>query len=173
MNRREFLRNHGVVCAGLALTRAISSPALPSPSAGWRTFDVVTKVELLNPKGVSSIWLPAALVRDTPYQRTLLNHYTAPGGTAALTKDKESALGIVSASYPANSQPVLTLTSRISLKNYVVDLGSIRSSPRVPLAELNYFLQPSRYVPTDGIVRDRHEGNRQRHIRYRQSPSTL
>lgn len=153
MNRREFLRNHGLMCAGVALTRALPSSAL-TPSAGWRTFDVVTKVELLNPKGASRIWLPSALMRDTPYQRTLSNRFNAPGGTATLTKDKQSALGIVSASYPANSQPVLTLTSRISLKNYGVDLSSPGPAPRVPRSELNYFLQPSRYVPTDGIVRD-------------------
>jgi hypothetical protein len=64
---------------------------------GWRTFEVVTKVELLQPNGVSHIWLPAPLIRNTPYQNTLSTRFTAEGGTATLSKDKQSDLGIVSA----------------------------------------------------------------------------
>src|SRR6202041_1581003 len=51
----------------------------------------------------------------------------------------------------------LTLTSQVSLKNYAVDLSVPGSashvSKRISKQELDYFLQPSRYVPTDGIVK--------------------
>jgi transglutaminase-like putative cysteine protease len=67
---------------------------------------------------------------------------------------RQNALGIVSATYPANIKPALALTSRVSLKNYSVDLSSHPSTSHVSHAELDYFLQPSRYVPTDGIVKD-------------------
>lgn len=46
------------------------------------------------------------------------------------------------------------MISRVSVKNYAVDLSSSRTPPRRSRTELDYFLQPSRYVPTDGIVRD-------------------
>ena len=154
MNRREFLHAHGSICAGFALSRAVPAFAHTPAPAGWRTFEVVTRVELLKPKGVSHIWLPAALMRDTPYQRTVSNRFTVTGGSATLTKNKQNALGIVSATYAADTSPMLTLTSRISLKNYTVDLSSPGAAPFVSRAELDYFLQPSRYVPTDGIVRD-------------------
>ena len=153
MNRRDFLRANSSICAGWALSRAM--PVLAdTPSAGrWRTFEVVTKVELLKPNGVSHIWLPAPLIRNTPYQHTLSTKFMAEGGTAKLSKDKQSALGIVSAMYPANAKPMLTLTSRVALKNYTVDLSSQGTAPPASQAELDYFLQPSRYVPTDGIVK--------------------
>lgn len=154
MNRRAFLRANGFICTGLALNRAVPLLAHTLPPAGWRTFDVVTKVELLNPKGDSHIWLPAALTRETRYQRTLFNRFIADGGTATLTRDKQSALGIVSATFAENTNPILTLTSRISVKNYTVDLSSRATPPPVSRAELDYFLQPSRYVPTDGIVKN-------------------
>jgi transglutaminase-like putative cysteine protease len=155
MNRRHFLQSSGAVCAGLALTRpgALFADALST----WRTFEVTTRVEVLHPAGATHIWLPTALNRDTPFQRTLSNHFAAEGGTARLTKDKNadklSALGIASASYPVNAKPVFTLTSRVSLKNYAVDL-STPARQHVSHAELAYFLQPSKYVPTDGIVKD-------------------
>jgi transglutaminase-like putative cysteine protease len=153
MNRRDFLRTNSSICAGWALSRAMPLLA-DTPSAGeWRTFEVVTTVELLKPDGVSHIWLPAPLIRKTPYQNTLSTQFIAQGGTASLSKDKQSALGIVSAKYPANANPTLSLTSRVALKNYSVDLSSRTTAPPASRAELDYFLQPSRYVPTDGIVK--------------------
>ena len=49
---------------------------------------------------------------------------------------------------------MLTLTSQVSLKNYAVDLSTPTKAPHVSKAELDYFLQPTRYVPTDGIVKE-------------------
>jgi len=152
MNRREFLVSSGAVCAGLALTKSALLFA-DTLASGWRPFEVTTRVEVLKPDGVTHIWLPAALIRDTPYQRTLSNRFAAEGGTAKLSKDKLNGLGIVSATYPAKAKPVLTLTSRVLLRNYNVDLSALER-PHVPQAELDYFLKPSKYVPTDGIVKD-------------------
>jgi len=152
MNRRHFLQSSGAVCAGLAVTKSASLFA-DTASTGWRSFEVTTRVEVLKPAGVTRIWLPAALISNTPYQRTMSNKFVAEGGSAKLTKDKPSALGLVSASYPANAKPVLTLTSRVSLRNYAVDLSKPQR-PHVSQAELDYRLRPSKYVPTDGIVKE-------------------
>jgi transglutaminase-like putative cysteine protease len=45
------------------------------------------------------------------------------------------------------------LTSRVALKGYAVDLSKPEYS-HVSRAELDYFLKPSKYVPTDGIVKE-------------------
>src|SRR5882757_5134493 len=153
MNRRDFLRANSSICAGWALSRAMPALADTPSAAKWRTFEVVTTVELLKPDGVSHICLPAPLIRNTPYQNTISTRFTAKGGTTRLSKDKQSALGIVSAMYPANTKPTLSLTSRVALKNYAVDLSSQTTAPPASRAELDYFLQPSRFVPTDGIVK--------------------
>ena len=155
MNRRNFLRANGSICAGWALTRALPVLANAASADGWRTFEVVTRVELLKPNGVRHIWLPAPLIRDTPYQKTLSTGFTAEGGSARLSKDKQNALGMVSATFAPSAKPTLTMTSRVSLKNHSVDLSSRASAlPPVSRAELDYFLQPSHYVPTDGIVKE-------------------
>ena len=156
MNRRKFLQAAGAACAGLALSRSLPAFADAPDSAGWRTFEVTTRVEVLKPNGVTHIWLPAALIQDTPYQKTLANKFKAEGGTAKFTKEKPYALGMVSATYPPNARPVLTMTSRVSLKNYAVDLSGSKPAAlqRVSKDELKLFLGPSRYVPTDGIVKE-------------------
>jgi len=141
------------MCAGLALSKAAPLFADTSVS-GWRMFEVTTRVEVLKPTGVTHIWLPAALIRQTPFQKTLANKYVAEGGTAKFTQSKGDSLGIVTATYAEHAKPVLTLTSRVSLKNYGVDLSSPSKVANASRSELEYYRRPSKYVPTDGIVKE-------------------
>lgn len=154
MKRREFLRQTGTMCAALALSKAVPVFADTPASSGWRTFEVTTHVEVLKPSGVTRIWLPAALIRNTSFQKTLANRFVADGGTAKLTESKQDSLGIVTATYPAHAKPALILTSRVSLKNHKVDLSSPHNGIHASRSELEYYLRPSKYVPTDGIVKE-------------------
>jgi transglutaminase-like putative cysteine protease len=155
MNRRNFLRSAGVVSASLALPKTARLFALGETPGGWRTFEVTTHVEVLKSSGTTLVWLPAALIRETTYQKTLANDFRAEGGTAEIVERKADSLGIVAAKYPAGVKPVLTLTSRISTKNNAVDLSAPGKAPKADRAELENFLQPSKLIPTDGIVKAR------------------
>ncbi len=153
MNRRKFLRTAGAVSASLALPRTARLLALGEAPGGWRTFEVTTRVEVLKPSGVTRVWLPAALIRETPFQRTLANDFRADGGTAELVEDPAQALGIVAAKFPDGGKPVLTLTSKVATRPFAVDLSGHAKPPIADKAELEYFLQPTKLLPTDGIVK--------------------
>jgi transglutaminase-like putative cysteine protease len=153
MKRRDFLRSAGMVCASLALPKAGRLFAEPAPSESWRAFEVTTRVEVLKPSGVTRVWLPAALMRNTPFQKTFSNQFSAEGGTVEMVESKADALGIVAATFPAGVKPVLTVTSRIALKDYAVDLSAPGHAPKANRAELEHFLRPTKLLPTDGIVK--------------------
>ena len=153
MNRRDFLRSVGIASASLALPgtgRLFAESAMPSD---WRTFEVTTCVEVLNSSGATRVWLPAALIGETPFQRTLANRFHAEGGVAKMVESKTDALGIVAAEFPAGVKPVLTLTSRIATTNYAVDLAAPAKAPRVAPTGLGYCLRPTTLLPTSGIVK--------------------
>jgi transglutaminase-like putative cysteine protease len=154
MNRREFLRSAGIVSAGLAFSDATQMFALDAEPHGWRTFEVTTRIEVLHPSGLTRIWLPAALIGYTPFQRTLSNEFSAIGGSAELVTSKADSLGIVAAQFPSGVPPVLTLTSRVATRDYKIDFSSRkRHALRAPAAELEYFRRPTALIPTDGIVK--------------------
>jgi transglutaminase-like putative cysteine protease len=155
MKRRDFLRSTGIVCASLALPNLGRrfAESTSATSEGWRTFDVTTRVEVLKPSGVTRVWLPAALIGNAPFQQTFSNKFTAEGGRAKMVEIRPEALGIVAATFPAGMKPVLTMTSRIALKDYTVDLSRPNHSAQANRAELEYFLRPTKLVPTDGIVK--------------------
>jgi len=152
MNRREFLTYASGAAVGPSLSRVDWALAVDPLPTVWRTFEVTTHVEVLRPSGTTRVWLPVAMLGETPFQRTLANDFRADGGTANLVETKADALGIVVAEFPAGVKPSLTLTSRIATNNYEVDLSRPRNlaMEKPPLPE--YFLRPTKLLPTDGIV---------------------
>jgi transglutaminase-like putative cysteine protease len=129
----------------------------PAKTDGWRRFEVMTRVEVLKPAGPTRIWVPGALVTETPYQKTLANTFNAPGGQARFVERSDDALGIVAATFPADVPPVLTVTSRIATRNVATDLSGGAAprgvSPR--RGALEHFLRPTALLPTNGIVKEK------------------
>ncbi|MGB9070933.1 MAG: transglutaminase family protein [Candidatus Acidiferrales bacterium] len=151
MRRRDFLKSAGVVSAGLAWSNA--RELFAESGAGWRMFEITTRVEILKPSGTTRVWLPAALIQKTPYQRTLSNKYHAQSGQAGMSELKPDALGIVSATFAAGPAPVLTLTSRVQTRNHSVDLSRPGNASQASRGELEYFLRPTKLLPSDGVVK--------------------
>ena len=153
MKRRHFIACGGGAVAGLALAKIPHALADESGSAGWRTFEITTHVEVLNATGATRVWLPTALIGETPFQKTLKNEFTAEGGTAKLVESKADALGMVVAEFPSGVKPGVTLTSRIVTRNYDVNLSRPAKAGTASRMELEYFLRPTKLIPTDGIVK--------------------
>ena len=151
MNRREFLAYTSGAAVAASLSRVHKAFALNPMPTGWRTFEVTTHVEVLKPAGATRVWLPASLLGTTPFQRTLANDFKLEGGTAKLVEEKTDGLGIVVAEFPAGVRPAITLTSRVATKNYQVDLSKPGKAGND--AGTEYFLRPTKLLPTDGIVK--------------------
>ncbi len=154
--RRRFIQ------AGLALPAAGRLFAQGVKGDGWRTFEVTTRVEVLKPSGTTRVSVPAALITPTPYQKTLANTFQCEGGTAKMVESKEDGLGIVAAEFPAGVKPALTVTSRVATRDWSVNLtaqaneqtASTVEMQTASTVELQHFLRATKYLPTDGIVKE-------------------
>ena len=152
MKRREFLWSAGMVSAGLTFSK---TGRLLGEEIGdrWRTFEVTTRVEILNPSGPVRIWVPTAVLAQTPFQKTLANEIKAEGGVVNRVDSKEDGLGIIAVEFGAGVRPVLTATSRVATRDYKVELSQAGQAPGEAHAELQHFLRPTKLLPTDGIVK--------------------
>src|SRR5206468_2592920 len=127
-----------------------------SPSIPWRTFETVTRAEVLDPSGITRVWVPAPLAVDTPYQKAVRTTFKAEGGMANLFADKGlDSVAMVAAQFPAGIRPVLTVTSRVSTRDYAVNLGAPGRTPKRDRSALGHFLRPTKLLPIDGVVRDK------------------
>src|ERR1039457_5976032 len=83
MKRRDFLVGLSVSVSATALTgvaaRSRGAWAGEAPhSPDWRTFEIITSVDVARPAGRTRLWLPVPLSHSTSYQRVL-----GPQGEAA------------------------------------------------------------------------------------------
>ena len=154
MKRRDFLRSAGIVSVSLPFLKSNALFADSTTPGNWRTFEVTTRVEVLKPSGTTRIWVPTPLTVRTPFQKPLHNALEARGGTARLVHSKPDALEIASAEFPAGAAPIFTVTSRVATKNVAVDLSAPGKGPKASHAELQHFLQPTKLLPSDGIVKE-------------------
>jgi transglutaminase-like putative cysteine protease len=151
MHRRHFLQAAGSLAAGFAFP---TTEYLLAEGQRWRTFDVTTRVEVLKPSGTTRIWVPSALISNTPYQRTLANSFHCDSRAAKTVANKTEALGIVVAEFPAGVKPELTVTSRVATRDWAVNFSAPVKTSKATAAELKSYLRPTRLLPTDGIVKE-------------------
>ncbi len=104
MHRRDFLRFAGLSTSGLVLPSAVSRAFAQSPADRWRTFEVTTRVEVLNPVGKTRVWLPTPLTVDTPYQKSLGSTFKADGAAGDSASDPQWGLGLVWAEWDGGHQ---------------------------------------------------------------------
>ena len=155
MNRRSFLRSATLAPAVFALRDTTRGFRLPLAAADtWRTFEVMTRVDVLRPAGATRVWVPVPLTIETAYQQPLGNVFNADGGTTKLVDDRARGFGIVAAEWPDGAKPVLTVASRVKVRNITVDPITPAESGAPSPAALARFLEPSALIPSDGIVKD-------------------
>ena len=153
MKRREFIWSAGAVSAGLAFCKTARLRGEEAKADRWRTFEVTTRVEILDTSGPSRIWVPTALLAPTPFQKTLANEIKADGGTVNRVDSQEDGLGIIATEFPAGVRPVLAATSRVATSDYAVELSHVGPTSKENHSELQHFLRPTKLLPTDGIVK--------------------
>jgi hypothetical protein len=118
MNRREFLVRTGLTAAGMA----IGPRAFAATEVGrWRTFEITTRVRVLEPRGVTRVWLPTPLA-SAPYQHTMGDNYHPGDGTAVMIETTVNEPDMLGCSWDEGVEPVVTLVSRVAVGDAAVNL---------------------------------------------------
>lgn len=156
MNRRDFLQTAGAISAGLAFNASENLSGNELAPSGWRTFEVTTRIEILEPSGRTRVWLPAALPGETPFQKTIANTFHCQSGEIVTTpRNRVERLEIIAAEFPAGAKPILTVTHHVATRNWTVDLAMQGGLHRISSSEYKHFLRSTQLVPTDGIVKQK------------------
>jgi len=152
MTRREFLITGGIGAVGLTVGGRASAHAQPSRPARWRTFEVTTRVEVLQASSTTRVWLPTPLAA-APYQQTAGDTYHAVGGRTVMVETNSNEPDILAAVWEDGNPAVLTLTSRVTARDHAVDLTTPTVPPPRDLSAFAHFLRPTKLIPIDGIVK--------------------
>jgi transglutaminase-like putative cysteine protease len=153
MDRRAFLKSGGALAAASLPWQALAA-------SDWRTYEVVTRVEVAFPKGMSKVWLPLPMIDDTEWHRSLGNAWSGNATRAQIVSDGKYGVPMLYAEWTDDKTvPQLEVTSRVATREHHVDPAKPDpAAERLSTADREFFTAPTEYIPTDGIVRKTAQG---------------
>lgn len=152
MDRRVFLK----ASAAAATVATLPTRSIASPVGDWRTYEIVTKVTILKPRGASRAWVPLPMTDETDWHRAIGNSWSGNAAKVQVHSDGKYGAPILVAEWrDGESAPVLEVTSSFMTRDRAVDLSRPNSSiGRLPASEAAFYTAPTELIPTDGIVRE-------------------
>ncbi|HZN85891.1 MAG TPA: transglutaminase domain-containing protein [Burkholderiales bacterium] len=150
MDRRSFLKSAGAAATASALPWRAALAA-----EGWQAYEIVSRVEILKPSGVSRTWVPLPLSDDTPWHKAVGNAWSGNAAQARVMSDGKYGVGMLVAEWsPGVAEPVIEVTSRFMTRERSVDLSRPGADPRrLSAEEQAFYTAPTELIPTDGIVK--------------------
>ena len=162
MERRTFLKQGLTVSAGLMLggLPKFTRRANADDPTKWRTFEVITKVEFIDPLGAVRVWVPVPLLNNTDYFKRQGDSWTGNFKAARSVQVDRYGTGLVFTEWqPTEKAPSLEIKSNFMTRDRQVDLNKKPdASIQEDKAVLDYFKKPSKLIKTDGIVADTARG---------------
>jgi transglutaminase-like putative cysteine protease len=152
-SRRDFLKSSTAAAAALAWPlagRAQQRSFEPRPGA-WRSFEVTTRVEILEPRGRTRLWLPVPSV-NTDWQRSLESSFSGDGKAHFIADGQDGARMLYAEFEPGQPRQAIELTSRVQTRDRAMDADR-PAAAREDEASLKYWTRATDLLPTDGIVR--------------------
>jgi len=155
MKRRDFLLGAAAGSAALALRAPRAETAGTAAQHGWRTFEVVTRVDIAEPVGATRLWLPVPMRQTTDYQRSVNTRWDAPSaGRAKLVAMPGYGVELLAVEWPdAHGVGTVTVTSQVQTRDRSVAVAAGKKRGGESTQGLHEFLRPTKLLPTDGIVK--------------------
>jgi transglutaminase-like putative cysteine protease len=156
MNRREILLAGAALAATAALPRAAAASPLFAPKPGaWRSFEVVTRLDLADPQGAAKAWVPLPAFSEPDWFRPGGSTWTTNATVAEIDRDPVYGAEMLRLAWAeGETAPFAEVTSRFATRDRAVDLGAKGGAAPLSEADRALFLKPTDLIPTDGIVRD-------------------
>ena len=155
INRRNLIEGGAALGVMASLPRLAHAQATFAPRpAGWRNFQIVTRLEIAKPAGKVQAWVPVPAVNESDWFRSGESTWATNAKTASLKTDAKYAAEFVHAEWDASEKaPVIEVTSRFSAQDRAVDVT--RPGRAAPLSEADrkLYTGATELIPIGGLVK--------------------
>jgi transglutaminase-like putative cysteine protease len=157
MDRRQFIKTAALGAAACAAPRfavAGENTFRPTPSKGWRVFEVTTRVELAAASGTTRVWLPLPSVEESAWIRPMGNLWQGNAEVMEQLADPVYGARMLAARWETGEpEPVLETVSRFATCDRAVDFSRPAMVAPLDKAVRELHTRATDLLPTDGIVR--------------------
>lgn len=160
MQRRHFLSMTAATpllgVGAFAVPSLASARSLPA-SEGWRTYEIVTTVDVSERTGLGRVWVPVPAQQlgyaGGSYQQLVDTRFDAPGAKQAKLVDGTGGARMLAVEWvDPNAPQKLVLTNQVALRDRAFDLGADAKGGQASAEQLRPWLRASDYKPLDGVV---------------------
>jgi transglutaminase-like putative cysteine protease len=153
MDRRAFLKT---TAAAAAVGSIPWREAVARTSGDWRSYEIVTRVTILKPQGVSKAWIPLPMMDETEWHRPVGSSWSGNAGRAQIERDGKYGAAMMYAEWGAGeATPVIEVTSGFMTRDRAVDPGTRNpEAEKLSAAEVGFYTSATDLIPTGGIVKD-------------------
>lgn len=156
MDRRDFLKGTAAMSLMATLPHAASAQALFAPKPGaWRSFDLITRVEIDKPQGGMQAWIPLPSVNESEWFRSGESRWTTNAASVTRVKDAKYGAEMLHVVWKdGEAAPAIEVTSRAAMRDRAVDLTKPGNAAPLSDAERRLNLEGTELIPVDGIVKE-------------------
>lgn len=155
INRRALLK------AGMALSAATALPGAaraggafdPQPGA-WRSFQIVTRVDIADGGGERQAWIPVPAINERDWFKSLGSDWTSNGRVRLARDPKYGAEMLHAAWADGESKPFVEVTSKIATRDRAIDFTKAGAPMPLSAMERALYTQGTELIPIDGIVKE-------------------
>lgn len=123
------------------------------PAAPWRIYDISSTIAVDSISGKLRVWLPLALYKDTPWQRSLGHSWQGNFTNAGIYRDPAETMLVFYADWNEGvAAPQMQITSQVAKRDRHFDITR-RGNAAERGDVLRHNLHASNLLPTDGLVR--------------------
>ena len=153
-NRRTVLKGSAAIPMAAALPRWASASGAFNPQPGpWRSFEIVTRLEIAKPEGKTQAWVPVPAANEADWFKSLGSEWTS-NGKAALVRDPKYGSELVHVEWKdGEAKPAIEVTSKISTRDRAVDLSKPGGAKPLSAADHTFYTEGNELIPVDGIVK--------------------
>jgi len=154
LDRRDLMRAGLALAAASALPRAALAQETFAPKPGaWRSFEIVTRLEMPQAKGPTQAWVPLPSFSERAWHRPLGSQWTS-NGVAELRRDPKYGAEMLHVQWSeVTAPPVVEINSKFMTRDRAVDLTAPGKAPALSAADRKLYTQATALIPTDGIVK--------------------
>lgn len=154
LHRRHFITAGAALAVLPALPRLAPAQAAFAPKpGGWRTFEVVTRIEIPQPGGKAQAWIPVPSVNEADWFKSNDSKWTT-NGKAALKRDPKYNAAFVHVEWDDNQKtPSIEVTSTVSAQDRAIDLTRPATARALSEHDRKLYTGATALIPTDGIVK--------------------
>ncbi len=155
VTRRDVLKAGIAISAAATVTWRPAGAAFAPKPGNWRSFELLTRVELAKPAGSMQAWIPLPAFSGPAWFKPGGSVWETNAKTAEIARNPRYGAEMLHLVWEDGKHaPIAEVRSTFATRNRALDLNTPTGPHVLSDAERDLYLGPTELIPTGGIVKE-------------------